>query len=148
MKKLALLLALISTSAFSQLLQSNSAERQQLVAMGAEILPDDTSKTSTHFILGGDRFFISKSSEKIRLGRAFRREKKLDSAQEFELHKIINEINRDQGFQFVIFENSIQANVYIYGNYDSRVLARLILAASKIDRIFDANPKIFDLVNK
>jgi hypothetical protein len=148
MKKLILLLALFSTSVFSQVLQPNSAERQQLIAMGAEILPDDTSKTSTHFILGSERFFIGKSSERVELGRAFRREKKLDPAQEFELHKLINKINIDQGFQFVLFENSIQANIFIYGNYDPRVLARIILSASKIENIFEANPKIFDLVNK
>jgi hypothetical protein len=148
MKKLILSLCFFSTSVFAQLLPSDAPERQQLLAMGAEILPDNTSKTYTHFKLGGDRFFISKSPERIELGRAFIRTKKLDEAQNFELHKLINKFNVDQSFQFVIFEESIQANIYMYGSYDPRVLARLILGASKIGNIFEANPRIYDLVNQ
>ena len=148
MKNLLALLMVLSTSVYSQVLPPNDAIRQQLIAMGAEILPDDTSKTSTHFKLGGDRFFVSRNSERIELGRAFRREKKLDAAQELELHKIVNKINIDQAFQFVIYEGSIQANIYIYGNYEPRIMAMLILGASKIENIFEMNPKIYELVNK
>ena len=147
MKKIIFLLALVSTSVYSQVLQPNSAIRQQLIAMGAEILPDNTSTTSTHFKLGSESFFIRQDSERIELGRAFRRDKKINTEQEFELYKIINKINIDQGFQFVLFESSVQANIFIYGNYDPRVLARLILSAAKIENIFDANPRIFELVN-
>jgi hypothetical protein len=148
MNKLIILLTFLSTSVFSQILPPNSAERQQLIAMGADIMPEDTSKTATHFMIGSQRFFISKSSERIDLGRAFRREKKINSAEEFELLKLINKINLDQGFQFVLYENSVQANIYMYGNSDPKVLARLILSASKIENAFDANPRIYDLVNK
>lgn len=147
MKKFVFALCLLSTSVFAQKLPANAPERQQLIAMGAEILPDDTSETSTHFKLGSERFFIGKSSERVALGRAFRKEKKLNATQEFELHKLINKINSDQAFQFIIFENSIQANIYIYGNYDPKVLAKLILSAAKIENIFDANPRIFELAN-
>ena len=146
-KKFIILLTFFSTSVFSQILPPNSAERQQLIAMGADILPDDTSKLSTHFKLGSERFFINKSSERIGLGRAFLREKKLNAAEELELLKLINKINIDQAFQLVLFENSIQANIFIYGSYDAKVLAKLIRSASKIENIFDANPRIFELLN-
>lgn len=148
MKKFFIILLLLSTSAIAQVLPADAPERQQLLAMGAEILPDNTSRTSTHFKLGDQRFFLGKSSDRLELGRAFRRGKKLDSAQELELHKLINKINEDQVFQFVIYENSIQANIYIFGNYDPKILARLILSAGKIENIFDANPRIFKLVNE
>ena len=148
MKYLFLLLYIFSSTVYSQVLSPNSAERQQLISMGAEILPDDTSKTSTHFRIGSDRFFISKSSERIDLGRAFNREKKLNPTEEFELLKIINKINIEQAFQLILYENSIQANIFIYGKYDPKVLASLIFSASKISNIFDANPRIYELVNK
>ncbi len=147
MKKLIVIIMFLSTSVQSQVLEPNSAERQQLIAMGADILADETSKTATHFKLGNERFFISKTSERIAIGRAFKRGKKLDSAQEHELYKIINNINMDQAIQFVLYENSIQANIFYYGNYDPKVMARLILTASKIENIFDANPRIFELAN-
>lgn len=147
MKKLFALLMLFSTSVFAQLLPADAPERQQLIAMGAEIFPDSTSKTSTHFRLGDQRFFLGKGTDRLELGRAFKRSKKLDSVQELELHRIINKINEDQAFQFVIFENSIQANIYIFGKYDPRILATLILSAGKIESIFDANPRIFKLAN-
>ena len=147
MKNLIILLMVFSTSAFAQMLPVDAPERQQLIAMGAEILPDSTSKTSTHFRLGDQRFFLGKGSDRLELGRAFRRSKKLDSVQELELHKLVNKINEDQAFQFVIFENSIQVNIYMFGNYDPKILARLILSAGKIENIFDANPRIFKLVN-
>ncbi len=148
MKNLIVMLMFLTTLAQSQVLEPNSAERQQLISMGAEILPDDTSKTSTHFRIGSDRFFISKSSERIDLGRAFNREKKLNPTEEFELLKIINKINIEQAFQLILYENSIQANIFIYGKYDPKVLASLIFSASKISNIFDANPRIYELVNK
>ena len=145
MKNVFALLMLFSTLVFAQSLPADAPERQQLIAMGAEILPDSTSKTSTHFRLGDQRFFLRKGTDRLELGRSFSRSKKLDSVQELELHKIINKINEDQAFQFVIFENSIQANIYIFGKYDPKILAALILIAGRIENIFDANPRIFKL---
>lgn len=145
MKNVFALLMLFSTTVFAQLLPADAPERQQLIAMGAEILPDSTSKTATHFRLGDQRFFLRKLTDRLELGRSFTRSKKLDSVQELELHKIINKINEDQAFQFVIFENSIQANIYIFGRHDPKILASLILIAGRIENIFDANPRIFKL---
>jgi hypothetical protein len=147
MKKLFLLLCFLSTSIFSQVLPVNSLERQQLIAMGAEVLPEKKDDTYTIFRLGGDLFFISKIQEKITIGRNFTKEKILNATEELELYKIVNKINVDQPFQFVVFEKSVQANAYIFGNHDPKVFALIVLTLAKFESYFDANPKIFKLVN-
>ncbi len=136
MKKLILSFCLFSTSVFAQVLPANAPEREQLIAMGAEVLADKKDDTYTIFRLGGDLFFISKTQEKI-----------INSTEELELHKIVNKINLAQPFQFVIFEKSLQANAYIFGNHDPKVFALIVLTLAKFEAHFDANPRIFKLVN-
>lgn len=147
MKKLILSFCLFSTSVFAQVLPANAPEREQLIAMGAEVLADKKDDTYTIFRLGGDLFFISKTQEKITIGRNFTKEKIINSTEELELHKIVNKINLAQPFQFVIFEKSLQANAYIFGNHDPKVFALIVLTLAKFEAHFDANPRIFKLVN-
>jgi hypothetical protein len=148
MKKLILSLCLFSTSAFAQVLPADAPERQQLIAMGAEILPEKKGDNYTFFKLGGDFFFVSKTQLRTALGRNFLREKMLSPVEELEFYKIVNKLNRENAFQFVVFEKSLQANAFIFGNYDPKVFATIILSASKIESEFEANPRIFKLLNK
>ncbi len=148
MKKIFILLTFLSTSAFSQVLPANAPERQQLIAMGAEILPEKKGDEVTIFKLGGDLFFIGKSSERTLLGRSFTREKSLNQVEELELFKLVNKFNNDYAFQFVVYDDLLQANLYIHGNHDPKVFASLLLATTRISSIFEANPRIFKLVNK
>lgn len=147
MKKFIISFCLFSTSAFAQLLPANAPERQQLIAMGAEILLEEKGDVYTFFKLGEDSFFISKSQERIVLGRNFTRKTSLTKEEELELYKIINKFNIDQAMQFVLFEKSLQANAYIFGNHDPKVFAKIVLALSKIESVFEANPRIYKLVN-
>jgi len=147
MRLLAVFLFLVSTTVFSQSLPPNAPERQQLIAMGAEIFPENKGDGWTFFKLGGDTFFIDKSAERTVIGRNFARSKSLNPTDEFELHKLINKFNMDQVYQFVIFPKSIQAQTYIFGDYDPKVFARVVLAVSKVETVFDLNPSIFKLVN-
>jgi hypothetical protein len=137
----------LSSSVLAQTLPSNAPERQQLIAMGAEILQESKDDTYTVFKFGKDPFFIGKSPERIVIGLNYIRVKKLNQAEEFELHKIVNKLNLDNPIQFVLFEKSLQANVYYFGSYDPKVFARMVLGVSKVDLIIDANPKIYSLIN-
>lgn len=147
MKRLILSLCLFSTSVFAQVLSANAPERQQLIAMGAEILPEEKGDNYTFFELGGDRFFVGKTQLRTVLGRGFSRGKTLNSVEELELYKIVNKLNIASTFQFVIFEKMLQANAYILGSYDPKVFASIILLTSKIETEFEANPRIFKLLN-
>jgi hypothetical protein len=147
MKQLFLLLYFFSTTVFSQVLPPNAPERQQLIAMGAEILLERSDSNYTFFKLGSDSFFIGKNSERTVIGRNFARSKTLNSTDEFELYKLLNKFNRDQIYQFVLYEKSFQANLYILGEYEPKVFAKAVLAASKVETVFDINPNIFKLVN-
>jgi hypothetical protein len=147
MKKLILLFCLFSTSVFAQVLPANAPERQQLIAMGAEILLEKKGDNFTFFKLGGDLFFVGKNELRTVVGRNFLREKKINSVEELELYRIVNKINVSSAFQFVLFEKSLQANAYIFGSHDPKVFASIILSASKVESEFDANPRIFTLLN-
>ena len=148
MKKLFLLFACLSYSVFAQTLPINAPERQQLIALGAEFLPESKNDNFTFFKLGSDSFFITQSQERTAVGRSFIRDKKLNQTEELELHKLVNKLNMDNPIQFVLFEKSFQANFYLFGSYDAKVLARIILGASKIESVFEAHPKIFSLMNE
>ena len=129
------------------MLPPNAPERQQLIAMGAEFLPDTKDTAFTIFNLAGDLFFVTKSAERTVVGRNFIREKKLNQSEEYELHMLVNKLNIDNPIQFVLYEKSLQANIYYYGNHDPKVFARIVMGASKIESIFEAYPKIFSLIN-
>lgn len=147
MKRLLFSLFLFSTSVFAEVLPANAPERQQLIAMGAEISSEEKGDNYTFFKLGGDFFFVGKTEMRTVLGRGFVRGKTLNSVEELELYKIVNKLNIASTFQFVIFEKSLQANAYIFGSYDSKVFASIILLTSKIDSEFEANPRIYKLLN-
>lgn len=147
MKKILIIFALLSTSVFSQTLPPNAPERQQLIAMGAEFLPESKEDKFTIFKLGGDLFFVTKSAERTAVGRNFIRDKKLNQTEELELYKLVNKMNLDNPIQFVLFDRSLQANIYIYGNHDPKVFARIVFAASKIESVFEMNSKIYSLIN-
>lgn len=147
MKKLILSLCLFSTSVFAQVLPADAPERQQLIAMGAEVLEEKKGDNYTFFKLGGDFFFISKTQLRTALGRNFLREKKLNTVEELELYKIVNKLNMENAFQFVVFERSLQANAFIFGSHDPKVLASIILSLTKIESEFEANPRIYKLLN-
>lgn len=148
MKSIFLLFVLLTSSAFAQVLPPDAPERQQLLAMGAEFLPEKKDGKMSIFNLGGDLFIIDKQPERTAVGRNFIRDKKLSEAEELELYKLLNKMNADNPFQFVLYDKSLQANIYIYGNYDAKVFARIVLSASKVESIFEANPKIYSLINK
>ena len=115
--------------------------------MGAEISPEEKGDNYTFFKLGGDFFFVGKTEMRTVLGRGFVRGKTLNSVEELELYKIVNKLNIVSTFQFVIFEKTLQANAYLFGSYDSKVFASIILLTSKIESEFEANPRIFKLLN-
>lgn len=146
-KILTVILALSISHVYANVLAQDSPERKQLIAMGAEFLQEKKDDSMSIFNLGGDLFFIDKKVERTVVGRNFIRDKKLNQAEELELHKIINKLNIDNPFQFVLFEKSLQANFYIYSSYDAKVFARIVFAASKVESVFEANPKIYSLIN-
>jgi hypothetical protein len=147
MKLIFLFFVYLSSSAFAQTLPPNAPERQQLIAMGAEFLPEGNDDKFTFFKLDKNLFFVTKSAERTAVGRNFIRDKKLNQTEELELHKLVNKMNLDNPVQFVLFEKSLQANIFIFGNHEPKVFARIVFAASKIESVFETNPKIYSLIN-
>lgn len=147
MKLIFLLFFYLSSSAFAQTLSPNAPERQQLTAMGAEFLPEGKDDKFTIFKLDKNLLFVTKSAERTVVGRNFIRDKKLNQTEELELHKLVNKMNLDNPVQFVLFDKSLQANIFIFGNHEPMVFARIVSAASMIDSVFEMNPKIYSLIN-
>ena len=147
MKRIFFLVILFSNISFAQPLAPNSPEIRQLIAMGAEILKEEEGATSTVINFGNTSISFNKNSYRLVASRVFTRDRKLNQEKEFELMKLINKLNTDYSFQFVLDDNTVTANLYLFGNHDPKAFAMIVRNLDTIDSVFDANPTIFKLVN-
>lgn len=148
MKKLIFLICFLSTSIFAQKLPANAPERQQLIAMGAEILLEEPSDKYTVALFGKNKIAFEKHSDRLVATRYFTRKKGLNSSEEFELLKLINKFNKEHGYQFSLYDNFIAASMYNYGNHDAKNFAAIVRFLDKVEVVFDENPSIYKLVNE
>ena len=146
MKHLFLLLYLFSSTVFAQVLPPNAPERQQLIAMGYTIDKEDEKSTINVVRLGKTRIVISKNEERLSVSRIFTREKKLTQSDEYELMKIVNKFNDNYSYQFVLDE-SLTANLYIYGSYDPKTFAYVMRLIDRVDVVFNSEPNFYKLIN-
>jgi hypothetical protein len=146
MKQLFLLWCFFSATVFSQVLPPNAPERQQLIAMGYTIDKEDEKATFNLVRLGKTRIILSKNDEKLSVSRIFTREKKLTQSDEYELMKIINSFNDKFPYQFVLDE-SLTANLYIFGSHDPKTFAYVMRLIDRVDVVFNSDPNFYKLIN-
>jgi len=147
MKHIFFIILLFSNISFAQTLAPNGPEIRQLIAMGAEISKEEEGDESTIVNIGSSTLSFSKNSYRLIASRIFTRERKLAQEQEFELLKLVNKLNNDYSYQFVLRENTLTANLYLFGNHDLKAFAMIVRNLDSISSIFDANPTIYKLVN-
>lgn len=137
-------LCLIFTNfAQAQTLPKDSPEVKQLIAMGYEIMKEDPGDRLTVADNGSSKIIITKTSERTAIFRSFTREKKLDSAQELELLKVINRINTDLAYQVSISDSSISFCLYDFGTYNPKNFSKLIRLIEQVDTMWDKYPALY-----
>lgn len=142
-----LIISAAPTTSFSQHLPQDSAEAKQLIAMGYDVAKVETGDIFTVASNGSTKVAVAKSAERTVAVRYFTRDKKLDSKQEYELLKIVNQINIDLSFQVSVADTYLAVALYEYGPYDPKVFSKLIRLIERADSIFDSYPKIRELLN-
>ena len=147
MKHIFFLVLLFSNISFAQPLAPNSPEIRQLIAMGAEILKEEKGDENTIVNFGNNTISFSRNSYRLVASRIFTRERKLNQEQEFELMKLINKLNTNYSYQFILGDNTITANLYLFGNHDPKAFIMIVRNLDTVSSIFDDNPTIFKLVN-
>jgi hypothetical protein len=148
MKKVFLLLCFFSTSVFAQVLPANSPERQQLIAMGAEFSPEKPGDKLTVAVLGQDKIAFEKHPDRLVATVYFTREKKLDSSGELELFRLVNKLNQKYAYQFTLYDGYLTASLYNLGNHDPKGFAAIVRNLLRVESVFDANPRILELLNR
>lgn len=141
--------ALFSQSFYlnAQTLPSDSPERKQLIAMGYEIDKEDEGDDWTIARIGSSSIGLSKSKNWLAVVRMFTRQKLKSTTDEIELYKEVNRLNIDLSYQTVIHDGSIWFVLYDFGDYNPKDFAKIIRLAEKADTIFDAYPKLLELLN-
>ena len=142
---LAFLAVFISCNCFADPLASDAPERTQLIAMGYD-LREDSQKSVTIAKISDSQLVLDKNEERLAVSRNFAR-KKIDQKQEFELLKIINTFNPEYSMQFMLYEDSLSASLYLFGRHDPKSFAKVVKLLDNIETIFETQPKIYELVN-
>ena len=141
--KLFLLCRAFTNVVQAQPLPKDSPELKQLIAMGYEIMKEERGAKLTIADNGNSKVIITKNAERTAIFRSFTREKKLDSAQELELYKIINQINTDLAYQVSITDTSISFCLYDYGAYNPKTFSKIIRLIEQVDSMWDKYPALY-----
>lgn len=139
------MVACAANFANAQPLSPNAAEVKQLEAMGYE-LRDTKDGGSTIASLGNSKIVISKNTERTVIFRMFEQGKKLNQSQEFELLKVINEVNLNNSYQVALSDGYLTVAIYSFGTYEPRTFAKLIRLIENANSLFDAYPKFLELL--
>lgn len=131
----------------AQKLAPESPEFKQLEAMGYELHPRDKGISETSVFTNGPNLLnVSKNETRTALWRAYNR-KRLNSAQETELLKIVNQFNVDTTYQVALTPESLNFCLYIYGPHNPRVFALVVRLLERVDTALDRSPELFQLLN-
>jgi hypothetical protein len=149
MKKLLVLcFVLIANVGAAAPLGADAPERKQLIAMGYELQKEDAGDDFTIASAGSGRIVFSQNEDRLAVTRYFTRTRKLNSAQEFELLKLINTFNDAYTYQISTSEGILQANIYIYGSYDPKTFAKVVRLMERVSEVFARSPEIYKLINE
>jgi hypothetical protein len=145
-KAIIILAFFLSGTSFAQSLPKGSPELNQLEAMGYEINQSLSSQAFTILSSGDSSIAIDKNSERTAIVKSFGR-KKLSEKQEYELLKIVNQINYDLSYQVSTTENFLITALYIHGPYDPKTFAKIIRMIERVGSVLESYKGILDLVN-
>jgi hypothetical protein len=140
-------LMVFSNTVFSQTLPKDSPEIKQLIAMGYEIDKEEPDDTETIADNGASTIALSKNSERMYVYRTFKRERKLNSNQEFELYKLLNDINTEYSYQATLSKDSISFVLYDFGSYNPKTFSKIIRIIESVDAIWVKYPSLLKLIN-
>ena len=141
-------LALHSGFLYAAPLEKNSLEYLQLEAMGYEIQPAKPSDAMTIAKSMGSRLIVNKAENGISVGRYFTRERKnLNQGEQFQLLKLVNDINTEESLQFSVQDTFLTVAAYYNGPYNQKVFAGLVRQLEASSALFDKYPGILKLVN-
>ena len=130
-----------------QQLAPNSPEIKQLEAMGYDIEKSSTKSGYTVASTGKNKISFTKNDDRMIVTRSFIREKKLNSDQEIELLKIVNQLNIDLAFQVYVDQGSLTMNLYLFGSHDPKTFAKVVRLSELAATIFDTRPELLKLLN-
>lgn len=143
-------MALTSYSGFlyAAPLEKTSPEYLQLEAMGYEVQPAKPSDTLTIAKGMSSKIVITKAENGISVARYFTRERKnLNPEEQFQLLKLVNDINTEEALQVSVQDTLLTVAAYYNGPYNQRVFAGLVRQLEASSGLFDKYPAILKLVN-
>lgn len=140
-------LMVFSNTVFSQTLPKDSPEIKQLIAMGYEIDKEEPNDTETIADNGVSTIALSKNSERMYVSRTFKRDRKLDSKQEFELYKLLNDINTEYTYQTTLSKDSISFVLYDFGSYNPKTFSKIVRVIEGVDSVWVKFPSLLKLIN-
>jgi len=145
---IACLLWLCSHVSFAQQFSLISSEVIQLKAMGYDI--DDFEKNASIIVgrNGSNKIVLQKNSGRLAISRFFNKKNLMSEKDEYELLKIINQINNDTSIQVSLSKEYLTCAMYIYSPHDIKTFASVVREIEKADRIFDAYPVLLKLLKE
>ena len=140
-------LMVFSSAVFAQTLPKDSPEIKQLIAMGYEIDKEEPGDTETIADNGVSTIALSKNSERMYVSRTFKRDRMLDSKQEFELYKLLNDINTEYAYQTTLSKDSISFILYDFSSYNSKTFSKIVRIIEGVDSVWVKFPSLLKLIN-
>ena len=143
-------LVLASNSGFlyAASLEKNSQEYLQLEAMGYEIQPAKPSDTITIATSMASKLIFSKAENSVLVARYFARERQnLKPGEQFQLLKLVNDINTDESLQVSVQDEYLTVAVYYNGPYNQKVFAGMVRQLEASAALFNKYPEILKLMN-
>ena len=128
-------------------LDVDSQEALQLQAMGYEV--NDTENGSMSIAsLGTEKIVIDKNSERTAMYRLFTSEMPFGFEKKLEVYEIINKINIDDSYQISISDSYVTVALYQFGEHNPQTFAKLIRQLTRAQILFEANPRLIELLDK
>jgi hypothetical protein len=143
---LPIILILLTFKAIAQPLPKNSNEVKQLIAMGYEIQPPAKDDEYTIASNGENNITVTRSKARLVIARYYTR-KNLNESDEFELLKIVNELNQTFYYQVSVWDTTLAVALYDYADYNSKTFLKMVRDIEKSDTIFEYRPKLIELLN-
>jgi hypothetical protein len=116
--------------------------------MGYDI--DDFEKNASIIVgrNGSNKIVLQKNSGRLAISRFFNKKNLMSEKDEYELLKIINQINNDTSIQVSLSKEYLTCAMYIYSPHDIKTFASVVREIEKADRIFDAYPVLLKLLKE
>ena len=134
-------------SCYAAPLEENSAELKQLIATGYDIKKTEKDDTWTIASNSDGKIVLDRSSERLAVSILFTRKEGLSENQDYELRKIVNQINVDTVYQASLGDNYLTLAIYLFGPHNPKAFAKSLRLLEKASNIHESHPKLLELMN-